>query len=211
MSDHLLNSFVKRETDLRLVFRNENFVRDILSVLNNEQPKEILERHIDIERIKSFIEKNKNDTFLTDEAENYEKFINDYNQNNILEIIKYFGIEGHVSLFEKFLENKESFLNFYGCTIYGSMVDKTYFDNIFCHYGIDPKHWAKKNQITFNDIHKIYKGIYEEVSEACEYFGIKTKESWHKGRIHSCSICSESYRNEFALALHIKENHENNN
>jgi hypothetical protein len=209
MSD-LLNSFVKRETNLELVFRNENFVRDILSVLDGNKPKEVLERYIDIEYIKDFAEKHKdNDDFVGGE---YINFINEYNQNNILEIIRYFGIEGHVSLFERFIENKENFLSLYESGIYGPILDQTYFDKIFSHYKIDVKDWAIKNQINFSDIHKIYSGGYEEVSVACEYFGIKTKESWRlPGKIYSCKICSESYRNEFALSLHMKENHENNN
>lgn len=200
--EDLLNSFVNRERDLEKVFADEHFAQAILDVFDGKESKEILKRFVDYEYI---VEKAEDSQCGVNE--DYSTFLDYYEKNNMLDIISYFGIwEGHRLLFKRFLDDVKLFIKAY-CNNKYSFYDPDLYEKLFEYYKIDPQKWREENNLAFSDVYQMFHGKTDSINEFCRLTGIKTKDSWKKGLPYCCEYCSESFRNEHALSLHLKESH----
>lgn len=202
--EDLLNSFVNKERDLQKVFEDEHFAQAILDVFDGKESKEVLKRYVDYEYMMSKV--SDGSTSYTIQVEDYKTFIDCYEEHNMLDIISYFGIlKCHHLLFQRFIDDTKGFIKIY-CNKH--LFCETFLnENLFQHYKIDVKKLCEEKNLTFYDVYQMFRGRISGINEFCSLAGIPTKDSWKKGLPYNCEYCSESFRNEYAFSLHLKENH----
>jgi len=207
-----INIFRKRiknlEEDLSCFRKIEN-AKLLVQILNNKNSISSLENIIDIDHLR----KEKENSWSAN------CFLESYDEQKIEKIILDFAVyDGHPKIFNRYIKDRDLFLNFFG-SVY-SRQKIVLIKRIFKFNKIEPKDFCRTYELDFKDILKMYYGNVELPNEhysnserdlvinLCKYFGIKIPESFKDPYKNCrCLICGESYRSEFVLKLHLKENH----